>query len=92
MDNEEPIFIACSLRIAWPPRVIKEKHIRLQLHSNPNQPAISAIGFNCAEKVQALQLAQDSRIDLAYKIRKNDHPDFGGLELEIADLRLTQTR
>jgi single-stranded-DNA-specific exonuclease len=87
MDNEEPIFIASNLRIAWPPRVMKEKHVRLQLHSNPRQPVFSAIGFNCAEKIQSLQLAQDSRIDLAYKIRKNDHPDFGGLELEIADLR-----
>ena len=92
MDNEEPVFIVCNLRIAWPPRVIKEKHIRLQLHSNPTQPVFSAIGFNCAEKVQALQLSQDARIDLAYKIRKNDHPDFGGLELEIVDLRPSSGR
>ncbi len=88
MGNEEPIFIARNIRIAASPRVMKEKHIRLQLHSHHGQPAISAIGWNCAEKIQQLQLAQDSRIDLAYKIRKNTHPEFGGLELEIADLRL----
>ena len=92
MDNEEPIFIAHNLRIAWPPRVMKEKHIRLHLHSHATSPVISAVGFNCAEKLQALQLAQDSRIDLAYKIRKNDHPDFGGLELEIVDLRSSSGR
>jgi single-stranded-DNA-specific exonuclease len=91
MDNEEPVFIATNLRIAFPPRVMKEKHIRLQLQSDSTKPVFSAVGFNCAEKIQQLQLAQDSRIDLAYKIRKNDHPDFGGLELEIVDLRPAHT-
>jgi single-stranded-DNA-specific exonuclease len=90
MDNEEPIFTATNLRIAYPPRIMKDKHIRLQLHAHPTAPTIPAVGFNYAEKIQALQLAQDSRIDLAYKIRKNDHPNFGGLELEIADLHPTQ--
>jgi single-stranded-DNA-specific exonuclease len=87
MDNEEPIFTASNVRIAYPPRVMKEKHIRLQLSAGENKPLISAVGWNCAEKIQTLQLAQDSRIDVAYKIRKNNHPDFGGLELEIVDLR-----
>lgn len=92
MDNEEPIFTATNVRIAWPPRIIKEKHLRLQLHSDPSRPVISALGWNCAELVDQFQLAQDSRIDLAYKIRKNDHPEYGGLELEIADLRPAQEK
>jgi len=25
---------------------------------------------------------------LAYKVRKNEHPEFGGIELEIVDLRI----
>lgn len=86
MDNEEPIFITRNLRIAAPPRVMKEKHIRLRLESEAGT-AISAVGWNCTERFQGLQLQQESRIDLAYKIRKNTHPDFGGIELEIADLR-----
>ncbi len=102
MDNEEPIFIATNLLVTAPPRVMKEKHIRLQLRSektaisgaNTDRSSsagwISAVGWNCADRFAPLQLAPDTRIDLAYKIRKNDHPDFGGLELEIADLRLAQ--
>ena len=31
-----------------------------------------------------LQLCQGSLIDVAYRIRENDHPDFGGIEVEIA--------
>ena len=30
-----------------------------------------------------LHLEHGSLIDLAYRIRENDHPDFGGLEIEI---------
>ncbi len=86
MDNEEPVFVAENLRMAAPPRVMKEKHVRLRLASNSGK-AISAVGWNCAERVLGIGLAQDSRIDLAYKVRKNEHPEFGGIELEILDLR-----
>lgn len=87
MDNEEPIFLAANLRLADPPRIMKEKHIRMRLASE--RATFSAVGWNCAEKLQALALEADSHIDLAYKVRKNSHPDFGGLELEIIDLRRT---
>jgi len=30
-----------------------------------------------------LRLEQGSLVDVAYRIRENDHPDFGGLEVEI---------
>lgn len=33
-------------------------------------------------------LAPGSIVNVAYRIRKNDHPDFGGLEIEIMGLRL----
>jgi single-stranded-DNA-specific exonuclease len=45
--------------------------------------AIRAVGWNLAERAMQLQLAEGSLIDLAYRIRENDHPDFGGLEIEI---------
>jgi single-stranded-DNA-specific exonuclease len=38
-----------------------------------------------------LRLEQGSLIDVAYRIRENDHPDFGGLEIEIVDVRSAST-
>lgn len=87
MDNEEPVFVAENLRLVAPPRVMKEKHLRLRVASDKGA-TLSAIGWNCAHKFCPLGLVQETRIDLAFKIRKNDHPEFGGLELEIVDLRL----
>ena len=34
-----------------------------------------------------MKLIPGSLIDVAYRIRQNDHADFGGLEIEIAGLR-----
>ena len=48
---------------------------------------IRAVGWNLAERADELQLVQGSLIDLAYRIRENDHPDFGGLEIEIMGMR-----
>jgi single-stranded-DNA-specific exonuclease len=45
--------------------------------------AVRAVGWNLAARVAALGLVQGSRIDLAYRIRENDHPEYGGLEVEI---------
>jgi single-stranded-DNA-specific exonuclease len=44
-----------------------------------------------AERAMELQLAQGSLIDLAYRIRENDHPDFGGLEVEIFGMHLAES-
>jgi single-stranded-DNA-specific exonuclease len=101
--NSEPIFVARNVRLQTSPRIMKERHIRLELtqlawtqqaaSTAPHdsiQPAstasIRAIGWNMASRVAGLQLKQGSIIDIAYRIRENTHPDFGGLEIEIAGI------
>jgi single-stranded-DNA-specific exonuclease len=51
------------------------------------QSSIRAVGWNLAERAMELQLEQGSLIEVAYRIRENDHPDFGGLEIEIVGMR-----
>jgi single-stranded-DNA-specific exonuclease len=51
---------------------------------------IRAVGWDWADRAAALKLTQGSRIDIAYRIRENDHPEFGGLEIEIAGLRAAE--
>jgi len=45
--------------------------------------SMRAVGWGLAERSMQLHLEQGSLIDVAYRIRENDHPDFGGLEVEI---------
>ncbi len=118
--NPEPIFVARSARLVAPPRIMKAKHLRLELEqvalaqnstsafappvaATPNgssarfpasaapTASIRAIGWNLAQRSFELRLAQGSLIDVAYRIRENDHPDFGGLEIEILGIMPANT-
>ena len=84
--NPEPIFMARNARVVSSPRIMKERHLRLEL-AHDGTGATRAIGWHMAEKLSDLDLMQGSRVDIAYRIRENLHPDFGGLEVELADIR-----
>jgi single-stranded-DNA-specific exonuclease len=94
--NPEPLFLARGVRLAAPLRVLKEKHLRLELRqepagsgasgSAPAHGAMRAVGWGMAERGRTLGLRQGSLIDVAYRLRENDHAEFGGLEIEIAGM------
>jgi len=97
--NAEPIFFTRNAALRTTPRIIKEKHICLQLERGQG-PTISALGWSRAPlnspdwptRCSDLSLAQGSVIDLAYRVRKNNHAQFGGIELELREIRLAQTQ
>jgi single-stranded-DNA-specific exonuclease len=83
MGNDEPVFVARNVRVVAAPRIMKERHVRLRVCQGTS---FSAVGWNLAEQVAALHIGPESVIDLAYRVRQNEHPEFGGLELEIVAL------
>jgi single-stranded-DNA-specific exonuclease len=84
--NEEPVFVAYNARLTAPVRLIKDRHICLQLAQGARGASWSALGWDWAARAQELRLEQGSVVHIAYKLRENMHPEYGGLELEIADL------
>jgi single-stranded-DNA-specific exonuclease len=48
-----------------------------------------AVGWQLAGRAAELGLAAGTLVDVAYRIRENDHPEFGGLEIEIAGIELS---
>jgi len=98
--NPEPIFLARDLRLAAPVRLMKEKHIRLELISPsksgqsgpPHLAPAYAVGWNLARRSHELGLQQGSEINMAYRIRENDHPQYGGIQIEIAGIELAHGR
>jgi single-stranded-DNA-specific exonuclease len=102
--NPEPVFVARRARLVSAPRIMKERHLRLELAqepcglsdragSSPQSPgaAMRAIGWDMAARAAELKLNTGSLIDVAYRIRENDHPSFGGLEVEICGMELAQS-
>ena len=88
MGNPEPVFAAAGVKVMFPPRVLKEKHVRLKI-AQPNgtkyAKSFNALGWRMAERAEGI-LAGDS-VDAAFTLEHNDHPDFGGLELRLCDVR-----
>jgi single-stranded-DNA-specific exonuclease len=86
LGNPTPVFIARGVRVAGPPRQLKEKHLKLRLQQGA--ASYDCLAWNWVERAAALGLAEGSMVDIAYKLRENTHPQYGGLELELADLRM----
>ena len=98
MENREPIFAARAVRLMTPPQALKDKHVRLRIASavNPQSSssspswrdniAFKAMGWGMKESCDRLQLLAGDRLDIAYSLGMNDHPEFGGLELTLRDV------
>jgi single-stranded-DNA-specific exonuclease len=101
VGNPEPVFAAHAARVAAPPRVMKEKHVKLKLSQSQNSDAaapptternnwrrsiaFNAMGWRMAERFEQEPLLMGDCVDIAFTLDHNDHPDFGGLELSLRD-------
>jgi single-stranded-DNA-specific exonuclease len=145
MENPEPIFAALRVQLTAPPRILKDKHVKLKLRAaalrtdveseelsaaailatpscHPDGAAIrrgkkvaavaeaqggllrtenrelrtdfqskitfDALGWHMAERLQQTPLLASDSVDIAFTIGHNDHPEYGGLELSLRDLRI----
>jgi single-stranded-DNA-specific exonuclease len=89
--NPEPVFWARDLNLLLPPRVIKDKHIKLRVNQRipglKNSFNYEAMGWRMAERLGTEALQPGDRLDIAFKVAMNFHPEFGGLELMLEDFR-----
>jgi single-stranded-DNA-specific exonuclease len=100
MENREPIFAVRGVRLMAPPQAVKDKHVRLRVGTEQSPAAtqsssssfgcgniaFKAMGWGMKESCDRLQLLAGDRLDIAYSLGMNDHPEFGGLELTLRDM------
>jgi single-stranded-DNA-specific exonuclease len=102
MGNPEPVFAARDVRLMAPPRVMKDRHVKLRVAASAvndgsatgksnvdwrKSVSFNALGWNLAERFQKSQLIPGDTFDIAFTLEHNDHPDFGGLELSLKDFQ-----
>ena len=89
--NPEPVFSSANVNLLLPPRMIKDKHVKLRVNQKLDGAKSSfsyeAMGWRMAERVVAMGLQPGARLDVAFKVTMNMHPEFGGLELSLEDFR-----
>jgi single-stranded-DNA-specific exonuclease len=145
VGNPEPLFAARGVQLTAPPRILKDKHIKLKLRAGEPAPVsdesgelsaeailatprchpdgavirrneraavvaenhkeslrtenrelrtdfranltFDALGWHMAERLAQTPLVAGDKLDIAFTIGHNDHPEYGGLELSLRDFK-----
>jgi single-stranded-DNA-specific exonuclease len=92
--NPEPVLMTRDVTLGAEVRIIKERHICLEISGGSVTGRFSALGWSrgteWVERSRMLELRAESRIDVAYRLKAKTNPQFPGLELELVDLRLSR--
>ena len=83
MGNPRPVFVARRLRLALPPRVVGEKHLKLKVANGSRD--LDAIGWRQGD--QAASLSPGSAVDLAFTLDENTFQGMSSLQMVIKDLQ-----
>jgi len=82
MGNPTPVFGARGVRVSAPPRILKDKHLKLRVEAGSRD--MDALGWGWASR--APQLEPGQQIDMAFTIEKNNYQDNTSLQLIVKDL------
>jgi single-stranded-DNA-specific exonuclease len=89
--NPEPVFVSYGVRLAEPLTVVKDRHLRLTIEDIEDGTQFGGMAWarqtDWAAEAQRHHWAQGDRLDVAYRLRRNWHPDFGGWEMEVVGIR-----
>lgn len=92
--NPEPVFSSREVSLLLPPRIVKEKHLKFLVKQRQTDTKSSynyeAVGWRMAARLNGDALQPGDKLDLAFNVSVNEHPDFGGLELNLEDFRRTE--
>ncbi len=90
--NPVPVFVARTAKLVQPARVLKEKHLKLRVVARERnsggskfQRGFDALGWRMAERATEDSLLLGSVLDLAFSVDYNEHPEFGGVQLNLLD-------
>jgi len=84
MDNRAPLFALRSAKLAGPPQVWNERHLRIAIRQGGRNMLLKAWGM--AER--AAELAGAPTVDLAFQVERDRF--YGGLDLITRDWRMAE--
>ena len=88
VGNREPIFVCRNVRVLLPPKVLKDKHIKLRVEQvNGKAMRFDAMAWRMAERISGEGILANDCVDLAFSLDENTHPEFGGIELRVCDFK-----
>lgn len=85
--NMTPVFVSENVRLRGYPRILKEKHLKLDVCQD-DSPVFSAIGFGMAEFYEPLM--QGKAFHICYNIEINEFQGKRSLQLHLKDIKVSQ--
>jgi single-stranded-DNA-specific exonuclease len=89
--NPQPVFSSRDVSLLLPPKIVKEKHVKFRVNQRRSENKTSynyeAVGWRMAGRLNGGGLQVGDQLDLAFTVSVNEHPEFGGLELNLEDFR-----
>jgi len=83
LGNPTPVFAARGMRLIGPPRVLKERHLKLRVAEGSR--VLEALAWNWGPR--AGEWSPGQTVDAAFTLDENDYLDIRTLQLELRDLR-----
>jgi single-stranded-DNA-specific exonuclease len=83
MGNPTPVFAVRSARLLEPPRVLKDKHLKLRIAQGTM--STDAMGWGLAGRTPPLAASQE--VDVAFNVDEGVFQDIPFLQLVIRDIR-----
>jgi single-stranded-DNA-specific exonuclease len=91
LGNPDPLFVTRNARLLVPPRTLADRHLRLSFADHDGVARMSGVAWGrrtpWPELARRQSWSPGDSFDLAWHLRRNWHPDFGGWELEIVALQ-----
>lgn len=85
-ENMQPVFVTENLTLKYAPRVMKEKHLKLELFEEETGAILTAIGFGMVEEHFA-KLNEAKYFSVAYQVDENTFNNKTSLQLMIKDIK-----
>ena len=88
LGNREPVFAARNAKLLQPPRIMKEKHLKLRIRDgNGEGRCFDALGWRMVERLQVDPLVTGQSLDVAFTVEDSSNQDFPGLQLVLRAYR-----
>jgi single-stranded-DNA-specific exonuclease len=85
-QNMQPIFVSENLTLAAEPRILKEKHLKLEILDEDTGSIFSAIGFGMVDDFYQ-GLKAGNKFNMAYSLEENTFRDKTTLQLFVRDIK-----
>jgi single-stranded-DNA-specific exonuclease len=89
IGNPAPVLLARNVTIARPPRPVGQDGLKLVLDTGTG--SLEAIGWGFAPRVAEFQLQPGSKIDVAFRLERDEYRGESYLQARIADIRPSES-